>query len=200
MISMEKKIFAATGDTFLLPACFRGGTTRFQMDGDMGQIEELYQRYAPMVARRCTSVLGNEERGLEAMQEVFVLVMRHYPEAPVQGSSSLLYRMATNVSLNILRKERGKLRDDIPLELLCADEDLEERSLARHLLDRIFMREGTQETTRTIAYCHFVDGMTLEEVAEVVGMSVSGVRKRIARLKEKAQELKGGQQHVTKNV
>ena len=38
-------------------------------------------------------------------------------------------------------------------------------------------------------YMHWVDGMTLEEVAEACGLSVSGVRKRLRTLKGKAGQL-----------
>ena len=40
-----------------------------------------------------------------------------------------------------------------------------------------------------MALLHYVDGMTLEEVAEEVGMSVSGVRKRLRGLRAQLQDL-----------
>ena len=58
---------------------------------------------------------------------------------------------------------------------------------ARSLLGRLFARH--RESTRVIATLHFVDGLTLEEVAEEVGMSVSGVRKRLRALRETLVEL-----------
>jgi RNA polymerase sigma-70 factor (ECF subfamily) len=57
------------------------------------------------------------------------------------------------------------------------------------LLERIFL--GEVESTRTIAVLHWVDGMTLEEVANEVGRSVSGVRKRLRTLREHVAELGG---------
>jgi RNA polymerase sigma-70 factor (ECF subfamily) len=44
------------------------------------------------------------------------------------------------------------------------------------------------ESSRTIAVLHYVDGLTLEEVAGITGMSVSGVRKRLRRLRETLKE------------
>ena len=41
-----------------------------------------------------------------------------------------------------------------------------------------------------MAVLHYVDGMTLEETAEAVGLSVSGVRKRLRSLKSKVKEVK----------
>ena len=40
-----------------------------------------------------------------------------------------------------------------------------------------------------MAVMHYVDGMTLEEVARNVGLSVSGVRKRLRQLRERTRAL-----------
>ena len=55
------------------------------------------------------------------------------------------------------------------------------------MLARLFRREPA--STRTMAFLHFVDGMTLAEVAGEVGMSVSGVRKRLRGLRASLKEL-----------
>jgi RNA polymerase sigma-70 factor (ECF subfamily) len=91
--------------------------------------------------------------------------------------------MATNVCLNRLRSERRRPqdRDEELLVQIASLEDVEARTGAASLLDRLFGRE--QESTRTIAVMHLVDGMTYEQVAAEVGMSVSGVRKRLRTLK-----------------
>ena len=66
-------------------------------------------------------------------------------------------------------------------------DDTEGRTEALSVLDRLFGRE--RESTRTMAVLHYVDGMTLEQVANEVSMSVSGVRKRLRGLRESLQEL-----------
>jgi RNA polymerase sigma-70 factor (ECF subfamily) len=44
-----------------------------------------------------------------------------------------------------------------------------------------------KENTRYMAVLHYIDGLTLEETAQETGMSVSGVRKRLRRLKQNMQ-------------
>jgi RNA polymerase sigma-70 factor (ECF subfamily) len=68
------------------------------------------------------------------------------------------------------------------MEIATLD-DHEDRSVARAFLDDLFSRE--QESTRTIAVLHYVDNLTLEETAAEVGLSVSGVRKRLRTLKKR---------------
>jgi RNA polymerase sigma-70 factor (ECF subfamily) len=145
-------------------------------------IEGLYRSHGPMVLRRCRSLLGDEQLANEAMQEVFVQLVRHQHRMEDRGTSSLLWRVATNVCLNLIRSRRRRPEDaddDLITRIAFVDES-ESRTLAGRILDRLF--DQTPESTRTIAVLHLVDGLTLEEVAAAVGMSVSGVRKRLRAL------------------
>jgi RNA polymerase sigma-70 factor (ECF subfamily) len=153
-------------------------------------VEQFYRRYGPMVLRRCRFMLRNEEKALDAMQEVFVQVLRRQDRLDPRAPSSLLYRIATNTCLNVIRGERRRPEragDDL-LETIAGVDDPAERALSAHLLEGVFSRELA--STRTMAVLHYVDGMTLEETAEAVGLSVSGVRKRLRGLRKRGLELK----------
>jgi RNA polymerase sigma-70 factor (ECF subfamily) len=140
-----------------------------------------------MVLRRCRRLLRDEDRAMDAMQDVFVRVLQRRDYLRATYPSSLLYRIATNVCLNCIRDQRLDLPGDEVLIRIAGMEDLESRLDARAMLDRLFARH--RDSTRTIAVLHFVDGLTLEEVAREVGMSVSGVRKRLRGLRESLEEL-----------
>ena len=146
-------------------------------------VEAFYSRYGPMVLRRCRKLLKDEEKAMDAMQEVFVKVLLNKKRLKNQYPSSLLFRIATNVCLNIIRAQRNFHpidEQDILSEIALYDES-ENKLIANNLLDHIFKRE--KKSTREIAIMHFVDGMTLNEVAGEVGLSISGVRKRIRELR-----------------
>ena len=151
-------------------------------------VEELYQQYGPMVLRRCRQMLRDEEAAVEAMQDTFVKLLRRRGSLQIQHPSSMLYRVATNTCLNRIRSRKRRPEDadqDLLARIAAAPEpDLVE---ARDLLRRVFSRE--KPSTRTIAVLHLVDGLTLQEVADEVGLSVSGVRKRLRVLKKHVREL-----------
>ena len=132
----------------------------------------------------------DEERAKDAMQEVFAKVLRHRERLKHQYPSSLLFRISTNTCLNMLREERSRaaLSGDNVLAGIAAFDEWEERVIIRDILDRIFRRE--RQSTREIAVMHFVDGMTLQEVADEVGLSLSGVRKRIRDFRERVKTKK----------
>lgn len=150
-------------------------------------VESLYQQYGPMVLRRCRWLLKNEDKALDAMQDVFVQVLRKKTILKPQYLSSLLYRIATNICLNIIRFENRhpKTQNDELINRIASIDDFESRIHANDLIDRIFKEQ--KESTKVIAFLHLVDGLTLQEVANEVGMSVSGVRKRLRLLKSHAE-------------
>lgn len=120
------------------------------------------------------------------MQDVFVKLWGQRERIEPSALSSLLWQMATQVSLNRLRSRRRRPEscDDTLLHQIADDVEADARSLATVALDRLLGREPV--STRVIATLHYVDGMTLEEVASEVGMSVSGVRKRLRTLRARA--------------
>ena len=164
------------GDDSRAARCYSKGVNELD-------VEQLCRRYGPMVLRRCRRLLGSEEDARDACQDVFVRVVEHRERLDGQYPSSLLYRIATNVCLNRIRDRARQPTtiDERLYQIACAGEP-GANSHARVLLDRLF--GGHPESTRTMAVLHYVDGLTLEEVARETGLSVSGVRKRLRKLRE----------------
>ncbi len=142
-----------------------------------------------MVFRRCLRLLRNEDDAMDACQDVFVRVLERRDHLEARYPSSLLYRIATNLCLNRIRDRgrRGEAGDAPQLDHIAALGDTEATTGARLLLDRLFGRQP--ESSRTIAVLHHLDGLTLEQVAEVVGLSVSGVRRRLRVLRAELRAL-----------
>jgi RNA polymerase sigma-70 factor (ECF subfamily) len=155
---------------------------------EYGEITELYERYRGMVLRRCRQMLRDDKLAEDAAQDVFVRFLRHGERLTAEFPSSLLYRIATNHCLNLIRDaHRQDPLIDAWLRRVADWEDPGPRLDARSILSRLFGRH--EESTRAMAVMHLLDGMTLEEVAQEVGMSVSGVRKRLRSLRETLEEL-----------
>lgn len=153
-------------------------------------VANLYRRYGPFVLRRCRRMLGDEQQAYEAMQDVFLQVVRRRDTLDDRGLGGLLHRTATNVCLNRLRSKSRKPQfsaGDL-LHRLPAAERNGSRAEARDLLRAAFADEP--ESSATIVALHHHDGLTLEQTARFVGMSVSGVRHRLRALRSKLQELR----------
>lgn len=162
----------------------------------MIDVDALYRKYGPMVYRRCKVLLKDEEKALDAMQDVFVQLVRKQMNLCDRGFSSLLYRIATNICLNYIRswKRKPETMDDELINAIAGYDDHTGIVEGRHMIDTIFREEASD--TRTMALLHYVDGMTLEETAAEVGLSVSGVRKRLRKLKANCDKFKEAYQNA----
>jgi len=174
---------------------YEGGKPDLALD-----VESHYLRYGPMVLRRCRTLLRDPAKAEDAMQDVFVSLIRHEERLRDEAPGALLLRIATNVCLNRMRGERRRPEDahdddDLALRIAQADEpggDAESQALARNLLGKLFgAKDPLAASTRSLAFMHLVDGMTLDEVAREARLSVSGVRKRLRGLKGRLAELEG---------
>jgi RNA polymerase sigma-70 factor (ECF subfamily) len=163
-------------------------------------VESHYLRYGPMVLRRCRTLLRDPAKAEDAMQDVFVSLIRNEDRLRDEAPGALLLRVATNVCLNRLRGDKRHPEDahdddDLALRIAQADDGsggAESRTLARSVLGKLFGADDPlAASTRSLAFMHLVDGMTLEEVARESRLSVSGVRKRLRGLKGRLAELEG---------
>lgn len=157
------------------------------------QIGKLYDQYGALVFRRCRSLTGNDEDAYDLMQESFVRLVVNANQ--LNGTASpltWLYRVSTNLCLNRVRDSRSRAQklaqpdpaaSQLPGMGAFAGLDPELRRLVLTFLDRV------DEQTRSIVVYYFVDELTLEEIAELVNLSVPTVRKRIQQFQGSAQRL-----------
>ena len=137
-------------------------------------VEECYKKYSPMVFRRCMNLLQDEDEALDASQDVFVNLLHYRKKLHGQFLSSLLYTIATNVCLNRLRRRKWQTDGE---QNPAADDPGFEKVENDMLMDAVFHHES--ESTRAICFMYHRDGMTLQEIGAAVGLSISGVRKRL---------------------
>ncbi len=152
-------------------------------------IEKLYLRYGPMVLRRCQTLLKDDARAKDAMQETFIRVLEKYAGKEIESPSSFFYQISTSVCLNQIRHEKVKQKVAPELEYVSTFCDGLEKGIWSRMVSTLF--ETELESTKYLAVLVYVDGYTLEEAAEEVGLSVSGVRKRLRGLKQRIQEKEG---------
>jgi RNA polymerase sigma-70 factor (ECF subfamily) len=144
-------------------------------------LEACYRRHAGTVFRRARHLLGSEADAHEVVQDVFLSLF----ERPEQyaGQSSLvtfLYAATTHACLNRIRQRNNRAR---LLEQRMAPEEhgfeqrgmsVEERLRLHQALERM-----PEKLARVVVYAH-VDGLTYEEIAELLGCS----RRQVGKLLE----------------
>jgi RNA polymerase sigma-70 factor, ECF subfamily len=158
--------------------------------GDRAAFDEVYARYEAMVFNLALRLSGSAEEAADLTQEIFLRVYRHL--ASFRGQSALktwLFRIA----LNHCRERLGRFRptvqpvDDEEGGVVLTDPGRDPEELAA-------AAEEGRIVTRALGRLHPIfreavilrdlEGMSYQEIAEVMGVRVGTVRSRIARGRE----------------
>lgn len=162
--------------------------------GDRSAFEEIYREHAAMVYGLAHRMAGSAEQAEDLTQEVFLRVYRHLGR--FRGGSSLktwLYRVTLNhcrsrlgrkrFATQPLREEHGG--DDegaTAAELTAGGRSPEEQALARDASRQV--ARGLREVKpvfREALVLRDLEGLSYEEIAEVLEVRIGTVRSRIAR-------------------
>ena len=152
------------------------------------QIAELHRRYGPLVLRRCRTLVKDEASAEDAVQEVFVRVLENIDQFRGEARpTSWLYRIATNLCIDELRRQARRATVELTPELqeaLAADHpSMEQRMMGRSELRRLFRK--TDATTLQILVHSHLDEMGQEEIAQLLGISRKTVWTKLDRVKRR---------------
>jgi RNA polymerase sigma-70 factor, ECF subfamily len=157
---------------------------------DMGQLDELYRRFGPLVFRRARTLLGDEQAALDAMQEVFMRTLRSHEAFRNEASpTTWLYRITTNYCLNVLRdssRHRQRLAERTapqPRDSGATGLDPEVPFLLAEILERLPVE------LCEIATYYYVDCLSHDEIADVIGTSRRTVGNRLREFHRRADAL-----------
>jgi RNA polymerase sigma-70 factor (ECF subfamily) len=165
--------------------------------GDYAAFERLVLRFRDRVYRLARGMTANEAEAEEVVQDTFLSVFRKI--ATFRGDSSVsswVYRVAANAALMRMRRERRKpllsIEDTSPdftedgTRFIDAPGEWarqpEEQLLDRELGARIESAIGElPEKYRLVLLLRDVEGLSNEEVADTLGVTVPTVKSRLHR-------------------
>ena len=150
------------------------------------ELETIYRRSGYLVLRRARQILGNEHDAQEVLQEVFVSLLER-PEqfAGKSKVTSFLYSVTTHRCFNKLRNARN--RERILKQHQGEEHGIEPRADA-WILVREIVSQLPEQQALVLVY-HYGDGMTQDEVAEVMGCSRRHIVNLLARLSTAIQKM-----------
>ncbi|MFZ5440424.1 MAG: RNA polymerase sigma factor [Myxococcota bacterium] len=150
------------------------------------EVERLYAQFAPVVFRRARMVVARDADAWDVVQEVFERMLTH--GSGFRGEArpmTWVYRVTTNVALNLVRSRR--LREPVltvvPDEPEVGGEQVEARQLLAKWLQHLDERE------LEVATLLYLDGLTQQEVADVLGLSRKTIVREVDALRGKLEAL-----------
>lgn len=172
-------------DTELVAAAQQGDQAAF------GALVEKYQAMAYSLAFR---MLGDSEDAADAVQEAFLNAWRALSGFQGQSAfSTWLYRLTSNACIDFLR--RAKRREVLSITVSDEDDDLpretdipDERWSPERALERKEARRAVQEGLAALSPEHRqvlalreLEGLSYQEIAQVLALEEGTVKSRIAR-------------------
>lgn len=172
-------------------------------DGDIDAYTTLISTYENKILSYCYRMLGNRADAEDAAQEVFVKVFRFIDKFSEQSAfSTWLYKIASNVCMDMLRKTKGGKAEHVSLH--TQNEDGEEFALpladsAPSPYERAQLSEAQRVLSEALAklppeqkqviILRDVEGLSYEEIAETIGTAPGTVKSRINRARKALQKI-----------
>jgi RNA polymerase sigma-70 factor (ECF subfamily) len=148
------------------------------VDGE-NSFERVYQQYADMMYRVALSHVSHREDAEDVVHDVFIKYMEALPTfSDDEHERAWLVRATINRCHDLLR--RGKIREHESLDDIT-DLPSEENGTATDLFRTL---AELPEKYKTAIVLHYLEGFSVEEVARMLGISLSAVKMRLSRGRE----------------
>ncbi len=123
---------------------------------------------------------GNAEKANDAVQEAFVKLWENCAKVSPEKAKSYVYTVANNLYLNVIKAEKVRLKyansvDDHSSNL--SPEFLMEEKQYREKLENAL--NELPENQRTTFLLNRIDGKQYAEIAEMEGVSIKAIEKRM---------------------
>ena len=166
-----------------------------------GAFNELLRRYERKIFRLALHITQNREDAEDVLQESFLKAYEHLDQ--FQGQSKFytwIVRIAVNQALMKLRKRKSDRsvslddtvdtgEDNIVREVAAWEENPEQK-YSREELNRILTSavDGLTPIYRAVFVLRDIDGLSTEEAAEALDLSVPAVKSRLLRARLQLRE------------
>lgn len=153
------------------------------------RFERLFREYRQPIARYLSRLVNDPDQVEELAQEVFLKAYRSLDALPTDANErAWLYRIATNTAYDTLRRRR--LVQWLPLgrrQRKVADpQGLEERVAERDAVQTALARLAPLYRVPLLLYA--VEGLSVQEIADVLQVTPNTVKVRMFRARQMFQE------------
>jgi len=162
---------------------------RLVQAGDLTPASEIYDRYSSRIYNFAYRFLKNSEGAEDAVQEVFVKMIKHASQFHGDAKlSTWLFSITANWCRDYLRKadNRPKDSDDVLLTLPASREESPDRVLERRETELRIQKALltlTPEQREAILLSRY-QGLSYAEIAQISGCSEGAVKTRVFRAME----------------
>ncbi|MGL5954196.1 Probable RNA polymerase sigma factor fecI [Providencia rustigianii] len=149
------------------------------------ELQCLFARHSSSLCRYLNGYLKDYNLSMDIMQESFVRMAELMKHSPIQDVDAYLYRTAKNLMIDYFRQQKrhsATAISEVQWESVPSKtKSLEAQTIREQQIQQIQNIIGTlPQRTQEIFRLHREDGMTQNEVAETLNISLSTVEKHLA--------------------
>lgn len=172
-------------------------------DGDIAAFEQLISNYQIKIYHIAYHMLSNEQDAEDAAQEAMLKAYRYLGSFKEEsGFYTWIYRITHNICLDMLRKRKRSLAHET--DLMKKDQDGQEAELqivdAKPQPEEQLMSQQVQtemqnaiaelkENYRVVLVMRDIEGMSYDDIAAVLEISVGTVKSRLNRARENLRKI-----------
>ncbi len=165
-------------------------------DGDPSTFEPIVQTYQDRIYNLCRYLLGNHQDAEDAAQDVFIKAYRNLKDFKPEASLyTWLYRIGVNTCLDHKRKLRPEpLKNESQAEDLPSTEPSPEVRYRSKEIGQAIQAALDQlsKPSRAVIVLKEIEGLSYEEIADVLNTSVGTIKSRLSRTREELRRILRG--------
>lgn len=151
--------------------------------GDKPEFLAMLRQFEPLIYKVCNLYTRDPEDLKDLFQEIILQAWSAYPRFRNESAAGTwLYRVALNTAITHKRKQKNKpqLSNELPIDI----EDKNQNSLTEEykLMQQLIAALPALDKALVLLY---MEDRSHAEIADIMGISISNVGTRIARIKER---------------
>lgn len=168
-------VVGPSADDLALIACLnRGGADA------AAAFDQLFQRHSDWVANLAFRFTGDRDLALDVTQEVFLYFLRKFPGFELTAKlTTFLYPAVKNLAIAHRKKAARFASNDDALKGIAGNVNDEAAAAAERKVELTRVMASLSEGHREVLLLRFVDGFSLQEVADALGIALGTVKSRL---------------------
>ena len=186
------------------PVCLETTTSKMRSDVELIQcfmktqesayFDVLYDRYSTKVYAKCLTLLRDETRAQDAVQDIFTKIFLNLSKFSERSKfSTWIYSITYNYCIDLIRrskKDKNLFADEIENPPDLDDDEIPDKELLEMEIDRLkAVLEGLPGSDRAVLLMKYQEELQIRDIALALGKTESAIKMKIKRAKERARAI-----------
>ena len=169
---------------YLLPRESETALVKAAKEGSVDSFTELAARYYPPMVAIAHSITGDRDLAEDAAQQCFAKAAVKLPQLKdYRKFAGWLAAICRNEAKNILKQENSHNNNEKLSEIEIESKDNDSSEIVKNAMNKL------SASSKEVIYLRYYDGLSYEQISEVLGISEQAINGRLRRAKKKLAQI-----------